>query len=144
MVQNCAKPICFAAFCSFTAGGLIVTGAALDANRVLLALPYVRGQIILAPALESKLPVLPPLNSLPTWSNAMSTPKNAQPANASTTPEFTNILMATDFSVASQAALQEAIRLSHKCGARLIVLHVFEYSSLGTPDHGMEFTNVEA
>jgi nucleotide-binding universal stress UspA family protein len=73
----------------------------------------------------------------------MSTPKNAPPATASTTPEFTNILMATDFSVASQAALQETIRLSHKCGARLTVLHVFEYSSLVTPDTGMQFTNVE-
>ena len=73
----------------------------------------------------------------------MSTPKNPPAATSSTAPEFTNILMATDFSVASRAALLEAIRITSKCGARLTLLHVFEYTSPVTPDTGVQFTNVE-
>jgi len=73
----------------------------------------------------------------------MSIPRNTPLATSFTAPEFANILMATDFSVASRAALQEAIRLSNKFGARLTVLHVFEYSPLVAPDTGVQLTNLE-
>src|SRR5271154_2526932 len=73
----------------------------------------------------------------------MSIPRNTPLATSFTAPEFANILMATDFSVASRAALQEAIRLSNKFGARLTVLHVFEYSPLVTPDTGMQLIDVD-
>jgi len=73
----------------------------------------------------------------------MSIPQNASPATAAAAPEFTNILMATDFSLAAQAALQEAIRLSDQCTARLTLLHVFEYSQLVAPDMELQFANLE-
>jgi hypothetical protein len=44
----------------------------------------------------------------------MSPQSNTTSATATPPPEFMNILMATDFSVVSRAALQEAIRLSNK------------------------------
>jgi nucleotide-binding universal stress UspA family protein len=40
---------------------------------------------------------------------------------------FRRILLATDFGVASQAAFTAAANLCHEFGARLFILHVFEY-----------------
>jgi nucleotide-binding universal stress UspA family protein len=73
----------------------------------------------------------------------MSAQRNTTSTTSTTAPEFTNILMATDFSIASRAALQEAIRLSNKFAARLTVLHVFEYSELVAPDTGTQLTNMD-
>jgi nucleotide-binding universal stress UspA family protein len=53
------------------------------------------------------------------------------------------LLLATDFSIASWAALEEAIRLSRRFAARLTVLHVFEYCDLATPYTEMQLANVE-
>lgn len=58
-------------------------------------------------------------------------------------PEFKNIVLATDFSMASRAAFQEAIKLSHTFSARLTLLHVFEYSNLVAPDTGVQLPNVD-
>lgn len=49
---------------------------------------------------------------------------------------FKNILLATDFSTASQAALHVAILYSKRLGAHLTILHVFEYAEVIPPEAG--------
>ena len=51
-------------------------------------------------------------------------------------PTFENILFATDFSEASQAAFRAALRLSLSFGARLYILNVFEYVNISPPESG--------
>jgi nucleotide-binding universal stress UspA family protein len=58
-------------------------------------------------------------------------------------PIFERILIATDFSVASRAAFQDAIRLCSRFGSRLNILHVFEYTQIVAPDNGMQLPDIE-
>jgi nucleotide-binding universal stress UspA family protein len=58
-------------------------------------------------------------------------------------PVFKRILVATDFSVASRAAFQDAIKLCARFGSRLRILHVFEYTQIVAPDNGMQLPNLE-
>jgi nucleotide-binding universal stress UspA family protein len=45
-----------------------------------------------------------------------------------------NVLLATDFSAASQAAFQTALGVCTELGASLLILHVFEYDDAVSPD----------
>jgi nucleotide-binding universal stress UspA family protein len=58
-------------------------------------------------------------------------------------PVFKRILIATDFSVASRAAFQDAIKLCARFGSRLNILHVFEYTQIVAPDNGMQLPDIE-
>jgi nucleotide-binding universal stress UspA family protein len=51
---------------------------------------------------------------------------------------FKKVLLATDFSDASQAAFQAALRLCISFGASLSILHVFEYAVIAPPKTGGE------
>jgi nucleotide-binding universal stress UspA family protein len=51
-------------------------------------------------------------------------------------PSFKNVLLATDFSVASQAAFETALRLCTTLQASLVILHVFEYANAVSPEIG--------
>lgn len=56
----------------------------------------------------------------------------------SATSSFDNILIATDFSAASTAALQKALALAQQSGGRLTLLHVLEGFPYGTVYSGAE------
>jgi nucleotide-binding universal stress UspA family protein len=49
---------------------------------------------------------------------------------------FNNILLATDLSIASQAAFQTALGVCNLLRANLSILHVFEYAEVVPPDTG--------
>lgn len=51
-------------------------------------------------------------------------------------PCFARMLVATDFSAASEAAVRVAISLATTLGSQLLALHVFEYSDAGSPRTG--------
>lgn len=53
-----------------------------------------------------------------------------------TIPSFERVLVATDFSAASQAAFRTALDTCVSFGASLTVLHVFEYAEMAPPDTG--------
>ncbi len=57
-------------------------------------------------------------------------------ASGSSIPHIGQVLLATDFSVASVGAFQTAVMFCHQFCARLLILHVFEYSDVVAP--GME------
>ena len=50
--------------------------------------------------------------------------------------QLRNILLATDFSPASDAAFHAALRLCGACQANLHVLNVFEYETIPPSDQG--------
>ncbi|WP_158792029.1 universal stress protein [Granulicella sp. L60] len=49
---------------------------------------------------------------------------------------FGDILLATDFSVASEAAYQAALNMCLSFNAKLFILHVFEYANAVPPENG--------
>jgi nucleotide-binding universal stress UspA family protein len=49
-------------------------------------------------------------------------------------PSFKRVLLATDFSVASQAAFDTALRLCRTLESSLMILHVFEYGNAVPPE----------
>jgi nucleotide-binding universal stress UspA family protein len=51
-------------------------------------------------------------------------------------PSFNNVLLATDFSAASQAAFQTALGVCTALQASLSILHVFEYANAIPPESG--------
>jgi nucleotide-binding universal stress UspA family protein len=51
-------------------------------------------------------------------------------------PSFNNVLLATDFSAASQAAFQTVLGVCTALQARLSILHVFEYTNAVPPETG--------
>jgi nucleotide-binding universal stress UspA family protein len=51
-------------------------------------------------------------------------------------PSFERVLVATDFSAASQAAFRTGLDLCVRLGASLLVLHVFEYAEMAPPETG--------
>jgi nucleotide-binding universal stress UspA family protein len=51
-------------------------------------------------------------------------------------PSFKSVLLATDFSVASQAAFETALRICTAFRASLVILHVFEYVNAVPPETG--------
>ncbi|HEX9201115.1 MAG TPA: universal stress protein [Acidobacteriaceae bacterium] len=51
-------------------------------------------------------------------------------------PSFQRLLVATDFSAASQAAFRTALDTCTSLGASLLLLHVFEYSEMAPPETG--------
>jgi nucleotide-binding universal stress UspA family protein len=53
-----------------------------------------------------------------------------------TMPSFQRVLVATDFSAASQAAYRTALETCVSLGASLLVLHVFEYGEMAAPESG--------
>jgi nucleotide-binding universal stress UspA family protein len=52
----------------------------------------------------------------------------------STTPDVHRILVAHDFSATADAALDYALGLARKLGARITVVHAYEIPSLGAPE----------
>jgi nucleotide-binding universal stress UspA family protein len=59
-------------------------------------------------------------------------------------PSFKRVLVATDFSGASKAAFQTALRLCKVLPAHLSILHVFEYSDGVPPESGGELIELES
>ena len=57
-----------------------------------------------------------------------------QSSNSDPEPSFSNILLASDFSDASQAAFQTALGVCGMLGAKLTILHVFECAEGFPPD----------
>jgi nucleotide-binding universal stress UspA family protein len=53
-----------------------------------------------------------------------------------TMPSFDRLLVATDFSAASQAAFRAALDTCQAVGASLLLVHVFEYSETAPPETG--------
>ena len=53
-----------------------------------------------------------------------------------TIPSFQRVLVATDFSAASQAAYRTALDTCVSLGASLLILHVFEYGEMAAPESG--------
>lgn len=51
-------------------------------------------------------------------------------------PSFDRLLIATDFSAASQAAFRTGLETCALVGARLVLLHVFEYAEPAPPETG--------
>lgn len=62
---------------------------------------------------------------------------------SSTTPAFRRVLLATDFSRASEAAFATAIRVCGQLGSSLTILHVFEYADSNPPEYGVDAPYLE-
>jgi nucleotide-binding universal stress UspA family protein len=58
-------------------------------------------------------------------------------------PSFNNILLATDFSGASQAAFQTALGVCGVLQAKLTILHVFEYAEAVPPETGGQLLELD-
>src|SRR5437588_4800497 len=56
---------------------------------------------------------------------------------------FNNILLATDFCSASQAAFQTALGVCNMLRAKLTILHVFEYVDVVLPETGGQLLELE-
>ena len=59
-------------------------------------------------------------------------------------PSFNNVLLATDFSAASQAAFQTALGVCTALRASLSILHVFEYANAVPPETGGELLELDS
>ena len=59
-----------------------------------------------------------------------------QTSATDTIPSFERVLVATDFSAASQAAFRTGLDACVRLGASLLVLHVFEYAEIAPPETG--------
>jgi nucleotide-binding universal stress UspA family protein len=66
-----------------------------------------------------------------------------QDAVISSVPYFDRVLLATDFSVASQAAFETALRICKAFQASLIILHVFEYADAAPPETGRRLFDLD-
>jgi nucleotide-binding universal stress UspA family protein len=58
-------------------------------------------------------------------------------------PSIKGVLLATDFSVASQAAFNTALRLCKTLRASLFILHVFEYANAVPPETGGQLLELD-
>jgi nucleotide-binding universal stress UspA family protein len=58
-------------------------------------------------------------------------------------PSFKSVLLATDFSVASQAAFETALRLCKTLQANLFILHVFEEANAALLETGGQFRELD-
>ncbi len=58
-------------------------------------------------------------------------------------PSFKSVLLATDFSVASQTAFETAVRLCRTLHASLRILHVFEYADAVPPENGGQLLELD-
>lgn len=67
-----------------------------------------------------------------------------QESITSSTLSFRKILLASDFSPASQAAFQVALRVCSELGASLSILHVIENSYVSSSDSGGQFFELES
>lgn len=59
-----------------------------------------------------------------------------QSTNTGSSPEFRYVLVATDFSFAARAAFRAAVEFCLQTRAKLLLLHVFEYSEIVPPESG--------
>jgi nucleotide-binding universal stress UspA family protein len=59
-------------------------------------------------------------------------------------PSFNIVLLATDFSLASQGAFKTAVRLCKTLQASLFILHVFEYANAVPPETGERFLELDS
>ncbi len=59
-------------------------------------------------------------------------------------PRFNRLLVATDFSVASQSAFRTALETCARFGGRLVILHVFEYASVVPAEAGGQPLELQA
>src|SRR5260370_1149664 len=59
-------------------------------------------------------------------------------------PSFNKVLLATDFSAASQAAFQTALGVCTAFQASLSILHVFEYADAVPPETGGELLELDS
>ena len=57
---------------------------------------------------------------------------------------FKNVLLATDFSAASNAAFQTALGVCTELGASLLILHVFEYADAVPPETGGQLVELDS
>jgi nucleotide-binding universal stress UspA family protein len=58
-------------------------------------------------------------------------------------PRFNRLLVATDFSAASQSAFRRALETCGRFGASLTILHVFEYASVVPPEAGGQLQELQ-
>jgi len=58
------------------------------------------------------------------------------PPGADAIPAFQRVLVATDFSPASRAAFHAALDLCAAFGAKMLLVHVFEYAAMTPPESG--------
>src|SRR5271154_4710303 len=56
---------------------------------------------------------------------------------------FKNVLLATDFSAASDAAFQAALGVCTELGASLLILHVFNYADAVPPETGGQLVELD-
>jgi nucleotide-binding universal stress UspA family protein len=59
-------------------------------------------------------------------------------------PAFERLLIATDFSAASQAAFRTALEVCREMRASLVILHVFEYANIVPPETGGQMLELQS
>ncbi len=67
-----------------------------------------------------------------------------QTSTIDSVPSFNKVLLATDFSAASQAAFQTALGVCSAFQASLSILHVFEYADAVPPETGGELLELDS
>ena len=67
-----------------------------------------------------------------------------QTSTIDSAPSFNKILLATDFSAASQAAFQTALGVCTAFQASLSILHVFEYADAVPPETGGQLLELDS
>lgn len=67
-----------------------------------------------------------------------------QTSTIDSVPSFNKVLLATDFSAASQAAFQTAIDVCNAFQASLSILHVFEYTNSVPPETGGQLLELDS
>ncbi len=67
-----------------------------------------------------------------------------QTSTIDSAPSFNKVLLATDFSAASQAAFQTALGVCIAFQARLSILHVFEYADAAPPETGGQLLELDS
>jgi nucleotide-binding universal stress UspA family protein len=59
-------------------------------------------------------------------------------------PAFETLLIATDFSAASEAAFRTALEICREMRASLVILHVFEYANIAPPETGGQLLELQS
>src|SRR5271170_250227 len=67
-----------------------------------------------------------------------------QTSKIDSVPSFKKVLLATDFSPASDAAFKTAVRVCTALRANLVILHVFEYSDAVPPECGGQLVELDS
>src|SRR6202158_5214627 len=70
--------------------------------------------------------------------------ENMQTSTIDSVPSFNKVLLATDFSAASQAAFQTALDVCTAFKASLSILHVFEYANAIPPETGGQLLELDS